>query len=242
MATKAQLRFSPLAGHHRHFTPMRHAISFTPRFPHDTFQSNLSLLSFRLTDTKRINDNLLPKLHIPCAVGGGGDIGVGRGNGSGDGRSGGWSGGGDSDESSSSRDAFGPTGAFLNGWRSTVAADPQFPFNVLMKELAGVSACFVRDMASRPNPGINGLDFVFATLVLGSIMNFILMYRLVPTMASSTQSRPVILTLLLQAICLNLGLIVCLEGLVSAFFNEFFLLPLEMLLRLFELLFRMGCL
>ncbi|KAM7264967.1 hypothetical protein ACFE04_002650 [Oxalis oulophora] len=70
---------------------------------------------------------------------------------------------------------------FLNGWRDRVAADPQFPFKVLMEELVGVTACVLGDMASRLNFGLNELDFVFSTLVVGSIMNFTLMYLLAPT-------------------------------------------------------------
>ncbi|KAL0410454.1 UNVERIFIED_CONTAM: protein RETICULATA-RELATED 3, chloroplastic [Sesamum latifolium] len=87
-------------------------------------------------------------------------------------------------------DGFGPIGAFVNGWRSRVAADPQFPFKVLMEELVGVSACVLGDMASRPNFGLNELDFVFSTLVVGSIMNFLLMYLLAPTMSSVSQTLP----------------------------------------------------
>ncbi len=40
-------------------------------------------------------------------------------------------------------------------------------------------------MSSRPNWGLNELDFVFATLVVGSILNFSLMYLLAPTAASA---------------------------------------------------------
>ncbi|KAI8475234.1 MAG: hypothetical protein J3K34DRAFT_405046 [Monoraphidium minutum] len=36
-------------------------------------------------------------------------------------------------------------------------------------------------MSSRPNWGLNELDFVFATLVVGSVINFSLMYLLAPT-------------------------------------------------------------
>ncbi|CAD6243809.1 unnamed protein product [Miscanthus lutarioriparius] len=54
-------------------------------------------------------------------------------------------------------------GLFLAGWAACVAADPQFPFKVLMEELAGVTACVLGDMASRPNFGLNELDFVFST-------------------------------------------------------------------------------
>jgi hypothetical protein len=39
-------------------------------------------------------------------------------------------------------------------------------------------------MSSRPNWGMNELDFVFATLVVGSVVNFSLMYLLAPTAAA----------------------------------------------------------
>ncbi|PPD90138.1 hypothetical protein GOBAR_DD12896 [Gossypium barbadense] len=85
---------------------------------------------------------------------------------------------------------FGILGLLLSGWRDRVAADPQFPFKVLMEELVGVSACVVGDMASRPNFGLNELDFVFSTLVVGSILNFLLMYLLAPTASESSSSLP----------------------------------------------------
>jgi hypothetical protein len=40
-------------------------------------------------------------------------------------------------------------------------------------------------MSSRPNWGLNELDFVFSTLIVGSIMNFSLMYLLAPTGANA---------------------------------------------------------
>ncbi|XP_071901122.1 protein RETICULATA-RELATED 3, chloroplastic-like [Coffea arabica] len=46
------------------------------------------------------------------------------------------------------------------------------------KQLASVTAYVLGDMASRPNFGLNELDFVFSTLVVGSILNFLLMYLL----------------------------------------------------------------
>ncbi|KAL3326455.1 hypothetical protein AABB24_037230 [Solanum stoloniferum] len=59
-----------------------------------------------------------------------------------------------------------------------------------MEELVGVSANVLGDMASRPNFGLNELDFVFSTLVVGSIMNFVLMYLLAPTASASIQTLP----------------------------------------------------
>ncbi|CAI9758829.1 unnamed protein product [Fraxinus pennsylvanica] len=180
-----QLRYSPLTGHYRHFTHTRHFTNFAPRFADNTFPSTISLC----TETKPLNPNSTVKGYIPCAGGGGGDIGVRHGGGSGGySGNGGWNHGGDSDESRSSLDGFEPIGTFVNGWRSRVAADPEFPFKVLMEELVGVSSCVLGDMASRPNFGLNELDFVFSTLVVGSIMNFVLMYLLAPTMSSSSQS------------------------------------------------------
>lgn len=114
-------------------------------------------------------------------MGHGGRGGGGGGNGEGAGGSGG-----------ESSEGFGVLGLLLQGWRSRVAADPQFPFKVLMEELVGVSACVIGDMASRPNFGLNELDFVFSTLVVGSIMNFVLMYLLAPTASSVTATLPAI--------------------------------------------------
>ncbi|KAL2453305.1 Protein of unknown function (DUF3411) [Abeliophyllum distichum] len=192
MAMMTQLRYSPLAGHYRQFTSTREISNFTCKFADNTFSNGLSVCLLKCTETKRLNPYLVPNFHIPCAVGGG-DIGFRGGSGGGDSDSGGWAGGGgDSDESKPSWDGFGPIGAFLNGWRSRVAADPQFPFKVLMEELVGVTACVIGDMASRPNFGLNELDFVFSTLVVGSILNFVLMYLLAPTMSSSSASLPAI--------------------------------------------------
>jgi hypothetical protein len=94
--------------------------------------------------------------------------------------------GGDAANSGGGRRGGGILGLFLAGWAARVAADPQFPFKVLMEELVGVTACVLGDMASRPNFGLNELDFVFSTLVVGSILNFVLMYLLAPTAAASS--------------------------------------------------------
>ncbi|KAI5662923.1 hypothetical protein M9H77_22246 [Catharanthus roseus] len=198
MAMAAKLRYSPLAGHfcrsdlHRNFHLQGPAS--LPNFPLNNYQST-TLQSFTV-NASQLYPLLLPKKQVPCAGAGGGVGGVARGTG--DGGNGGWSGGhgdGSSDDShddsnSNSPSGFGPIGAFLSGWRSRVAADPQFPFKVLMEELVGVSACVLGDMASRPNFGLNELDFVFSTLVVGSILNFVLMYLLAPTAAATSQTLP----------------------------------------------------
>ncbi|KAK6126765.1 hypothetical protein DH2020_039490 [Rehmannia glutinosa] len=176
--TMAQFCCSPFASHY--FL----TIKFSPNFISNTLLSPKS----KCSKTKLLSPNFVTKFHIPCASGGGA-----TGNGGGDGGNGGWSGGGgDSDSSDSSTVGFGLIGALLNGWRSRVAVDPQFPFKVLMEEIVGLSSCLLGDMSSRPNFGLNELDFVFSTLVVGSILNFLLMYILAPTLSSSSQSLPFI--------------------------------------------------
>lgn len=135
-----------------------------------------------------LSPNSICKFNFTCAAGGNGGDNIGQGGSGGGG--GGGSGGPSSDKNPDDSSWVGPIGAFLNGWRSRVAADPQFPFKVLMEELVGVSACVLGDMASRPNFGLNELDFVFSTLVVGSILNFVLMYLLAPTMSASASTLP----------------------------------------------------
>ena len=65
-------------------------------------------------------------------------------------------------------------------------ADPGFPAKVLIEQIIGVGAAVLGDMAGRENWGLNELDFVFSTLVVGSILNFSLMYLLAATPMSKT--------------------------------------------------------
>lgn len=115
------------------------------------------------------------------------DLG-GSGNGAGLNGGGGSGGGGGGDAygkgESEGGSRGGILGAFWKGWNDRVRADPQFPFKVLMEEVVGVGACVLGDMACRPNFGLNELDFVFCTLVVGCIVNFMLMYMLAPTSAA----------------------------------------------------------
>ncbi|KAL3715308.1 hypothetical protein ACJRO7_007094 [Eucalyptus globulus] len=195
MATLSQLRYrlrhNPLAGHHS-FGGNRHRINSNPSvvaFPPSSSSLNLQNQSLLLPEIKTFPAKLHAKFDFSCGAGGG-NGGVGHGSGGGGDNSGGWSGDGSSDESSSPFAGLGILGLFLNGWRSRVAADPQFPFKVLMEELVGVSACVLGDMASRPNFGLNELDFVFSTLVVGCILNFTLMYLLAPTASAASSSLP----------------------------------------------------
>lgn len=109
---------------------------------------------------------------IAASGGGGGSGGSSGGSGGG---GGGGGDGGDDGEQKPEKKVFG-----WKGWQDRVAADPQFVYKVMIEQIIGVSASVVGDMASRPNWGLNELDFVFATLVVGSIVNFALMYLLAP--------------------------------------------------------------
>ncbi|KGN54469.1 protein RETICULATA-RELATED 3, chloroplastic [Cucumis sativus] len=191
MAAMAQLHCS-VRPRQYYSVPNNHGFNNTPAF---SFLSNSSAvesrsrsLSLSLFNADLTRPSFLAKSELSLAGGDGGN-GVGHGGrGGGGGGDGGWSDDrthGDDDDSSS----FGVLGLFLKGWRSRVAADPQFPFKVLMEELVGVSSCVLGDMASRPNFGLNELDFVFSTLVVGSILNFTLMYLLAPTAAAGVAAQ-----------------------------------------------------
>lgn len=179
----SQLRYSPLSSSS---SDRQFSLSSTNHF--STFNS----LSFPQNRTLNLRLNS-PSNHIIrlSSTGGGGGAIIGGGHGGG-----GWSSGGDSSPSSDDNDdgsfweKLGLIGVFIKGWKSRVSADPQFPFKVLMEELVGVTSCVIGDMASRPNFGLNELDFVFSTLVVGSILNFTLMYLLAPTAASASSTLP----------------------------------------------------
>ncbi|GAB4819025.1 hypothetical protein N2152v2_006071 [Parachlorella kessleri] len=111
--------------------------------------------------------------------------GGGSGSGGSFGGSSGGGGGGGGDDGKDEQPQK-PTGGFRwKGWEDRVAADPQFAYKVFIEQVIGVGASVAGDMAGRPNWGLNELDFVFATLVVGSIVNFALMWLLAPT-ASAT--------------------------------------------------------
>jgi hypothetical protein len=59
----------------------------------------------------------------------------------------------------------------------------------MIEQVIGVSASVIGDMASRPNWGLNELDFVFATLVVGSIVNLLLVFLLAPTASSAAGAK-----------------------------------------------------
>ncbi|XP_026422469.1 protein RETICULATA-RELATED 3, chloroplastic-like [Papaver somniferum] len=208
MAAVVQLRFSPQSNPHDLAGNSQFSTRTSSRLPSLPLSSpsNISFnsrppanLSLSLLQSKSSKRKFSVNAELSADTGGNSGSGIGNHNRGGDGNNGG---GGDSgrrdndgdgnSDNQSSASSFGILGLLLNGWRSRVAADPQFPFKVLMEEIVGVSACVLGDMASRPNFGLNELDFVFSTLVVGSILNFVLMYLLAPTMGSASSSLPAI--------------------------------------------------
>ncbi|GLI67998.1 hypothetical protein VaNZ11_012210 [Volvox africanus] len=146
------------------------------------------------TQTRR---TLRPSQHVAALAGaGGGDLGGKGGSGGGSGGGGGGDGKGD-DSSSNSPGGEPQKGGLFRGWEERVAYDPEFPIKVLLEQVIGVSACVIGDMSARPNWGLNELDFIFSTLVVGSIMNFSIMYLLAPTAgaAASAAATPLIVRL-----------------------------------------------
>jgi hypothetical protein len=132
---------------------------------------------------------------LEAGDGGSGGIGRGHGHGHGHGNGGGDGNGhgdghlhGDGDGDGAAGRA-GILAAFLRGWSQRVRADPQFGFKVFSEVVIGVGACVIGDMASRPNFGLDELDFVFSTIVVGSILNFTLMYMLAPTAAAGQLAK-----------------------------------------------------
>ena len=95
----------------------------------------------------------------------------------GDGNGGGGGGGGGS-----------PFALIAAGFKDRMAADPEYVFKVLTEQIIGVGASVLGDMSSRKDWGIHELDFVFATLIVGSIINFSLMWFLAPTASAGSAS------------------------------------------------------
>ncbi|GAX76058.1 hypothetical protein CEUSTIGMA_g3501.t1 [Chlamydomonas eustigma] len=133
--------------------------------------------------------NLLPRSKWPKqsvliqnAVGGGNGPTGGQGGGNDGGR-----GGGDGDRSNEPQKGNGTGLPFLagimKGWEDRVKYDPEFPFKIFIEQVIGVGMSVIGDMSSRPNWGLNELDFVFRHV--GSILNFTVMFTLAPTAATS---------------------------------------------------------
>ena len=75
-------------------------------------------------------------------------------------------------------------GLLVKGWRERVAADAGFPFVVLVEQTIGVSLAVTGDALGRGDKWKEELDFIFSTLVVGSIVNFALVWLMAARVAS----------------------------------------------------------
>lgn len=66
------------------------------------------------------------------------------------------------------------------GWRRRVAADPDFPFKVLMEETVGLGLAASGMIAARGKDILKEIDFAFCDIAVGGTLNFILVYLLTP--------------------------------------------------------------
>jgi hypothetical protein len=119
------------------------------------------------------------------------DLGTAGGSGNGDGKHRGDRGGGRSDGGGGGGSGAGAgasdgrsLGGFFSriwpGWRRRVAADPDFPFKVLMEETVGLGLAASGMIAARGKEILDELDFAFCDIAVGATLNFILVYLLSP--------------------------------------------------------------
>ena len=174
---------------------MHHSPSLRPPFriashkPQDKCRSMHSALRTSLRQSRfcwsqtHIRQRLFTKAALGQTKTSGDDGGSGGGGG---GRNLGGSGDGSGEENDKSKSK---RFTLWKGWEERVQCDPAFPSKVLIEQIIGVGAAVVGDMSSRPNWGLYELDFVFSTLIVGSIVNFALMYCLAATPASSAAAK-----------------------------------------------------
>lgn len=74
------------------------------------------------------------------------------------------------------------------GWRRRVAADPEFPFKVLMEETMGLGLAASGMIAARGKKILSEIDLAFCDIAVGGTLNFILVYLLAPTVGARASS------------------------------------------------------
>lgn len=75
--------------------------------------------------------------------------------------------------------------ARMHGFRMRVAADPSFPFKLLMEETVGLSLAASGMVAARGDKIWEELDFAICDIAVGGALNFILVYLLSPVHGAS---------------------------------------------------------
>lgn len=71
------------------------------------------------------------------------------------------------------------------GFRRRVAADPDFPFKLLMEETMGLGLAASGMIAARGKNILSELDFAFCDIAVGGTLNFLLVYLLTPAIGAS---------------------------------------------------------
>lgn len=72
------------------------------------------------------------------------------------------------------------------GWRLRVAADPEFPFKLLMEQTVGLGLTVSGMVVARGANILNELDFAICDTIVGATMNFALVYLLTPVLGASS--------------------------------------------------------
>lgn len=92
---------------------------------------------------------------------------------------------------SATRGLSGLLASVWSGWRRRCAADPEFPFKLLMEQTVGLGLTISGMVAARGKDILNELDFAICDTVVGATMNFVLVYLLTPALAKNIMAKNV---------------------------------------------------
>lgn len=92
---------------------------------------------------------------------------------------------------SATRGLSGLLASVWSGWRRRCAADPEFPFKLLMEQTVGLGLTVSGMVAARGKDILNELDFAICDTVVGATMNFVLVYLLTPALAKNIMAKNV---------------------------------------------------
>lgn len=90
---------------------------------------------------------------------------------------------------SATRGLSGLLASVWSGWRRRCAADPEFPFKLLMEQTVGLGLTVSGMVAARGKDILNELDFAICDTIVGATMNFVLVYLLTPALAKNIVAK-----------------------------------------------------
>lgn len=79
---------------------------------------------------------------------------------------------------------------FWPGWRRRVAADPEFPFKLLMEQTVGVGLAASGMVAARGKAILCELDLALCDIAVGATLNFLLVFLLTPVYGATAGRVP----------------------------------------------------